>query len=363
METGKIRISSAQFFVMMFVSRVVTAMGINAGYLGGENMLEAVVSWLFAMAAGLLISLPIWAMHRQCPERSIGEMACDAWRRAGRVIPALYLLYFMLCGGISLGMFEIFLLDTVNPDFSAVLVVCAMLGVAVYGALRGVETVARCAACVFALLILGTGLVFGITASRFEPENLAPLFQNGFFQTLQGAGLFLARTAVFADMAVLLPMVRGRKAAGFFGWAGGSTFFIVLMLLLLAGCLGPYGATQNFPVFVLSSMTEVRSMQRLDAVFVGLWMMGLIIKLSCELYACRVCAASLFGKKLPRSSVLFCGAAVLVLALLAAESRTFRGFVLDVRVLLPATVLTGGALPLLVFAGHRAKFGKGKKEE
>lgn len=358
METEKVRISTAQFFIMMFIARTATALGINARALGGENMLESAVSWLLAMGAGLVISLPLWGLYRQCPSLSVGEAAVQAFGKLGRVVPALYLLYFVLCGGISLGMFEIFLLDTVNPDFSSNLVICAILAVAVYGALRGIETAARCAGCVFAIFLLGTGLVFGITAFRFSPENVEPVFQNGPAQTIRGAVVFLARTSVFADMAVLLPIARGRKAAGFWGWAGGSTLFVVLLLLLLAGCLGPYAATQNFPVYTLSSLTEVRSMQRLDAVFAGIWMMGLIVKLSCELYACRVCFASAASRKLPKTAVLSCAAAVLALAFLAAENKPAQAVLLDGGLLLPATVLTAGALPLLVLVGHRLKFRK-----
>lgn len=103
-------------------------------------------------------------------------------------------------------------------------------------------------------------------------------------------------------------------------------------------------------------------MQRLDALFAGLWMMGILIKLSCELYACRICFASVFGKKRSKTAVLFCGGAVLLLAIAAAESRHLREMLFDTRLLLPATVITGGLLPLMVFLGHRARFGKRRKE-
>lgn len=36
------KITTPQFFVTMFVSRIVVTMGLNAKSLGGENMLEAI---------------------------------------------------------------------------------------------------------------------------------------------------------------------------------------------------------------------------------------------------------------------------------------------------------------------------------
>ena len=349
METVKHRISSSQFFIMMFVSRVVVTIALNARYLGGENMLEAILSCGLAMVLGIVIALPIWGLHRAYPDLPAGDAAQLALGKAGKIVPLCYILYFMIINGSALGLFHIFLLDTVNPEFSSMLTIAAVLAVAVYGAYRGIETVARCAVCVFAILLLSTGLTFALVAFRFDPENLEPLFYHGWSQTLQGTALFLSRTSVFADMAVLLPMVNGRKKTGFFCWAGGTFLFIGVLLLLLAGCLGPYAATQNFPVFVLSSLTEIRSMQRMDAVFIGVWMTGMIIKLACDLYACRVCFAALAGKRCPKTALLLAGGAILLLAFWASASPAAQRILLDTGLLFGCTVAIGGGVPLVLW--------------
>lgn len=346
------KISSAQFFVMMFVSRVVVTIALNARFLGGENMLDSILSYLLAMALGFLIALPVWALDKRHPEQNVGDAAQAAWGKAGKLVPLFYILYFILVNGASLGLFQIFLLDTVNPDFSSALTVAAILGVALYGALRGIETVARCASCVFAFLLAGAALVFGIVAFRFQGENLEPAFYNGLSQTVQGIFLFISRTSVFADMAILLPMVRGKRVRGFAGWAGGTALFVSVLLLLLQGCLGRYAATQNFPVYALSSITEIRSMQRLDAIFVGVWMMGLIVKLACDIYACRVCFFSLSGKRRPRLSVILTGSLVLALAFTMAENRAVQNLLLNTHLLFWCAVFTGFLLPLLVLGGE-----------
>lgn len=355
MEAPRHRISAAQFFVMMFVSRVVVTIALNSQYLGGENMLEGIVSYAAAMVLAIVISLPVWLLHQRYPGLSIGAAAEATIGKVGKVVPAAYILYFVIINGSSLGLFQIFLMDTVNPEFSAAVTMAAVLAVAVYGAVRGIETVARCASCIFAVLLVGTALVFAIVTPRFDVENLEPLFVNGFSQTVRGAELFVARTSVFADMAVLLPMVNGRKKAGFFAWIVGTAVFVSTLLLLLAGCLGPYASTQNFPVYALSAITEVRSMQRLDAVFVGVWLMGLIIKLACDIYACRVCAASVSGKRMPKAVICSVGAAVLLLAFLTAEVRSVQRILLNTELLFMCTVIIGAAVPLVVLLCGIAK--------
>lgn len=362
----KTNISSAQFFLMMFVSRAVVTIALNAQYLGGENMLDSIAAYLLSMVLGFLIALPIWMLNRKYPYLNVGDVAKLALGKVGKLVPVCYILYFVLTNGASLALFEIFLLDTVNPDFSSILVLLAIAGVALYGAFRGIETISRCATCVFALLLLGVALVFGIVLFRFRADNLEPLFTDGLQQTVRSVMLFLARTSVFADMAVLLPMVRGRKVLGFSLWSAGTAVFVSVLLLLLAGCLGRYAATQNFPVYVLASITEVRSLQRLDAVFIGVWMMGVITKLACDIYACRVCFSSLTRKKEPRWAAFGAALLILVTALFAVRRFSVQEIALNTSVLFLATLFTGLILPALVLLADwlktRRKEGKGSEK-
>lgn len=352
------KISGAQFYVAMFVSHILVTIALNAQYTGGESILDNIVSYLIAMLAGALIAVPIWL----CQKRgSVPELAVKALGPVGNIVPAAYWLYFVLAGSSSLALFQIFLMDTVNPGFSASLVTAAIIGVALYGALRGIETVARCATCVFVVMLLGCGLVFGIVAVRFDAKNLEPLFQDGFGQTKQGVALFLARTSLFADMAVLLPQVKGHRCRGFIGWIIGTAAFVSLTILLIAGCLGRYAYTQNFPVYVLASLTEVRSLQRLDAVFTGVWMMGLIIKLAVDLYACRVCFFSITGGRERKWPVWATAIILLALSLLAVSSSDLQRWLLDPWALCWCTVISGGAFPLLVWLAALLR-GKGERK-
>lgn len=356
----KTKISSAQFYIAMFVSHVLVTIALSSRYTGGENILDNIFSYLLAMALGLAIALPVFGTLRQGGGENVPQLAVRRMGRAGALVPLAYCLYFIVVGGSSLALFQIFLMDTVNPGFSAGLVILALLAVALYGALRGIETAARCATCVFVVVLLGCGLVFGIVATRFDSRNLEPLFYNGYSQMSQGTALFLARTSIFADMAILLPQVKGRKGWGFAGWIAGTALFLSFTILLLAGCLGRYAYTQNFPVYVLASLTEVRSLQRLDAVFTGVWIMALIIKLAFDLYACRVCFASISGKREHKWPVWAVAGAMLLLALLGAGNGTVQKLLLDPELLALCAVVSGALLPLIVLCAGLAQ---GKKQE
>ncbi len=344
-------ISAGQFFIAMFVSGSVVTLALNSRYTGGENLLESLVSCVAAMALGVLIALPIGLALGESGEGGVPELAMKRLGPVGWVVPLCYVGYFVLAGSSTLALFLIFLMDTVNPGFSAWLVGVALVGVALFGALRGLETVGRSATCVFAAVVLGCGLVFGLVAWRFDPENLEPLFYQGLGQTVHSVGLFLARASIFADMAVLLPQVRGKRARGFAGWMAGTVLFVGITILLTAGCLGRYAYTQNFPVYVLASLTQVRSLQRLDAVFTGVWMMGLVVKLAWDLYACRVCFWALWrgNKARSRWALWATAGAVLALAMLGAGLRPVQRVLMNTWLLALCTGAVGAVPPLLVW--------------
>lgn len=342
------RITAQQLFCILFVSRVVVFLGLNVRSLGGENFLEGISSYLLAMLLTTALLVPVWLLQRKFPGSSIAESSVQVLGRGGKAAAMLYVLYFVWVNSASLGTFLVFLRDAVNPELSTVLIVTALATVAVYGAWRGVETIARCAACVAVLLALSILLVLVGVLPQWNSQNLLPLFANGTGQLTCGAVRFIAASSVVADLAVLLPVAKGNRVKGYFFWAVGTTLLAVLILLVLAGCLGAYGALQNFPVYELSVMTGVRSLQRLDAVFVGVWMMGLLVRMSCDLYACRVCGASICGRNTKLWSLVV-GAAVLLLAIISAELPAVRESFAQTRLLLCGTLVVGVLLPLVVF--------------
>ena len=94
------RISSAQFFVAMFVSHILVTIALNAQYTGGESILDNIISCLLAMVLGALIALPVWL----CMGRggSVPELAVGSMGKLGYIVPIGYWLYFLLAGGSSL---------------------------------------------------------------------------------------------------------------------------------------------------------------------------------------------------------------------------------------------------------------------
>lgn len=341
------KITSPQLYVMLFVCRAVAVMGISAEVTGSENFLEAAVSYLLAAGVGLLLAEPALRLHRAQRE---DESAAPPLGKMGAV---LYLLYFVCINAASLALFCLFL-QTTSQELSALLAMAAVLAAAVFGAWRGLETVARTAACVAAILIFGCCVIFALVLPRFSLENLQPIFTQGAGGLFRGVVLFTARTSVFADLAVLLPFVKGNTRRGLYCWAAGTAVFVCVLLTLVQGCLGAYAAAQEFPVYVLSSVTEVRSLQRLDIALFGIWLMSLVIRAACDLCACRVCLRALSGNDKPWQ-VLLPAVAMLFLAMYLTSGAEGRARLQNTPVLLVLTLLVGTVLPILELVKSRRR--------
>ena len=256
--------------------------------------------------------------------------------------------------GVSLGLFQLFLQDNVPLDFPAFFILAAAVGAALYGAWRGLETVARAGSWVVVLLLLGTALVFALACRRFRWENLQPPQENGLSPLAGGAAVFLSRTTLFGEMAVLLPFVRGRRGAGLHPVGRGHQ-------PVCGGAGGPAGRVpgtlRRHPAFPRVrpglpdgdhlSPAAGRGVHRgVDD--------GPDHPDGGEPFACRVCAGSL---QRGRETLWMAGAAVAMLVLggAAAQAPAAQSLFLDTGLWLGLTVLTGAGLPLLVLAVKRFK--------
>lgn len=76
---------------------------------------------------------------------------------------------------------------------------------------------------------------------------------------------------------------------GFVVWNGGITVFLGVLLFFIVSCLGEYAALQVFPAYTLASIAEIAGIQRLDALFIGISMMALIVRIACGLFCIAVC--------------------------------------------------------------------------
>lgn len=343
------KISALQFYLMLFLSRIVISITINAQTVGSQNFLDNILSSLLLFAVLFLLSWPLLALNKKHPDASLSAIAEQHLGGIGCGISIVYALYFLLMNTFSLSLFLSLVLNTLDPAASKWSIAIVIAGIALYGAIKGIETISRASICIFALFVLGMAAVFIALSPNVHTTYLKPLLYDGWDQTLQGLLVFSARCTSLAEFAILMPFVQGRKKLGFSIWNSGVTFFLAIMLFFLVSCLGEYAYLQIFPVYTLASIAEIAGIQRLDALFIGLCMMTLVIRLACGLFAVSECISRIVKPRV-RIWILTAVSIICVAVSLWITADAERaGLLFDTELLLPATVLTSAVIPIAVW--------------
>ena len=343
------KISAFQFYFMLFLSRIIVSITISSQTLGERNFLDSIFSSLLLFAVLLLFVLPLFSLNKRYPDQSLPAIAEMRMGGFGFGVSALYGVYFFILNTFSLSMFLALLLNTMDPAASKWSIAIILAAIALYGAVKGIETISRASICIFVLFALGMAAIFIALAPNITLRYLEPPFYNGLDDTLRGFFVFAARCTSLAEFAVLMPFVEGRKKLGFAVFNGGVTAFLSILLFFMVSCLGEYAYLQIFPAYTLAAMSEIAGVQRLDALFIGLCMMTLVIRMACGLFAISECISRVVKPRV-RTIVLsaLSAASVLCAMWVTADARR-SGLLSRTEYLLPLTALTGAVLPVVVW--------------
>lgn len=351
----KTKISPLQFYILLFLSRIVVSMTISSQTVGDENFLDNILSSLLLFILLFLFALPLFSLNRAHPDASLPAIAEEKLGGFGYAVSAAYGLYFVVMNTFGLSLFLMLLENTSDPAAAKWSIALVVAGIALYGALKGVETISRASICIFVLFLVGMAATFIALTPNVRPQYLEPILYSGSAQTLRGLCVFAARCTTLAEFAVLMPFVQGKKKAGFLILNGGVTAFLAILLFFVVSCLGEYAYLQVFPAYTLSAIAEIAGIQRLDALFIGLCMMALILRLACGLFAVSECISRVIRPSARNLTLATVSVLSVILSLWITSDAERAGILFRTAYMLPVTVLVSVVLPILVRLADRFK--------
>lgn len=360
----KTLITVTQLFGMLFVSRMVVNITYNPFMASDGEIWDHMLSAVGAFLLTFVLVIPVYLLYRRYPRMSITEDAYYLMGKAAFLVVGVYALYFLLVSCYTLSLFNVFVTNVMSPKVSLVVLSIAVTATACYGAFKGIEALARTSGLV--LIGICAALVFLVCAlaPRMEMDNFPPLMYNGPKSTVNGVLLMLSRTSSVPVLAMLLPFAKGNAKKGIAVWNTVTYLSIAGLITVMVGALGDFLKTQIFPIYAATSIAEIGIFKRMDALFLGIWTMGLFIKLALFLLLFSMCVAHMLGRKAGRISILVGGALVAAAGVWVADSRELARSIYDLRFLLVATLLTSIVLPvLLLIVDSIKKRRKGNKRE
>ena len=321
--------------------------------------------WMIPLAAAAVATVAFWptaALLAAFPGRSIVEIA-------GRLLgPAGALLLGVATSGLLLSLFAIITREFAGALITAILretpisvVMGVFMGVAVMGAYKGIEPIARTCWLLAPWLMLGVAVDLVLVLPWAKLYGLRPLWGPG---PLRLALVALPQSGIMSEVALLgvvAPFLRTRSTPGRLGMAS-IWLSAALMAWVVATFLivfpPPTAAETPFPLGQMARLIFLgRFVQRLESIFLFLWTIGGMLGLMAALYGAAVSLAQGLGLPVYRPRVVPLALVAYALAFLPGslpEAATW-----ELTVLRPASPLVAFALPALLWACWAARRGRG----
>lgn len=291
------KITPFQFYTALFLGRVFSLVAYISNIRTRLSSEETVYETLFMGVLLLITSLPTFFLIKKDSESSIITRASCVSKIFSKALCVIFLIDFYIYAIITSGRFEIFTSSVMFPETNMALVLLALLAVAVYTAVKGIEAIGR-SSIVFLIPVLSVfAFVYISLIPDFDTLNFTPMTSDDFSQIF-GIGVYsCSRTVEILAISILLPFVRGNKKRGLPIWILIITATILITNIMLEGVLGEYNKTQLFGMYTLALIAEFEFIERLDALISCVWMLCAVIKLSLTFFICDYLFSELFGKE------------------------------------------------------------------
>lgn len=351
--TKRATITAGSFFAASFAAAVVSAASVSPRLLNG-SMMEGLMTVLLSFAVTSLAAVPVLILDHQ----GLGLLETVRLRLGAGTARVLGVLYFIAGAYYSysfLAFFLVFIENTLNPSVPVWMISVSIVCAALYGAWKGLATTSRAGIFAAALIVFSFALMFIALIRQVEPQRIR-MFSMGTWAPQDAAMLIARRSTMLMDIMILLPKISGKKVKGFLWCNAVGHVLSAVLITLIAGTLGIFAVNQLFPAYTLSVMANLGAIQRLDMVFLVLWIVSLVMRITLNLisgsYAFQFQDRSLLQKKKRISPQLWLMLlqAVVVSGLAAATANFFplQKYLFSSQLVLYSTALLFIVIPLLV---------------
>ncbi len=247
-------------------------------------------AWLSVIIACFFGSLQIYtavSLARRFPNASVVQYApLILGKVPGKVVGFVYLFYFFYVGYFILQEFAALMSSSYMPLTPSIVFMLVLSLLAVYAAYGGLEVICRMSSVVLTVVLATMALIVLLIVKDIKIWRFLPVLENGFNPILLGAispGAWFGETAV---ILMLYPFINNKEKVVKTSLLAILTLFIA-MEVVVTGAIGLLGPTETasflFPTFNMVRRIKLEALpflERLDALFMMIWVAGMLIKLT-----------------------------------------------------------------------------------
>lgn len=359
MTETKGKISAFQFFVMLFLSRMLTTVTYISSYTKDIRLSDMLVQPIFRILIGIAIMVPVYLLYKKHRNKNVLDLARERSAKLSKVLSIVYVLTFFYFTVVTIARLDLFAGTVVFPETEVDYMLIFVIIFCCYGAFLGFEALGRSSVLTAVLVIPAIIFILVALISKIDLLNLTPVFYNGVMPVVKTAVDSVGHTVEYAIIAIALPRVNGKVKKGFFLWLIAQTLTMAVMFFFAATVMGNFAGTQLFPFHTLASLAEFAMFDRLDAIFTGVWIMCAFIKAGLLIWLQADILKKEFSRLKTTHILVVIGALAIILNLIIAEGIE-RFNIIDSSVIkIIVTGTTAFLIPLIVLVFCRK--GRSKK--
>ena len=350
LEDGKI--TNRQFMFIFVLTRLMLPIAYISFFDAPPWNQDEWISDILSLPMHILFTLPVFLLAQRFKNLSIIQSAEVILGPAGKLVGALYVWFFAHRTAIILRQFGEFL-TTVPYQETPILVFIITTSIfAAYTVRQGIETICRVCEILFPIIFFAILLVIALVTKDMNLKNLTPVLENGILPVIYGAFIIAPRTTGILFLSMLMPYINiPKKSKTYLGI--GYIIITVYFFLTSITTLALFGVEQAkimvFPFYYTVRLISIGDfLERIDAIFVGIWVLGMFINTAINYYLAVLATAQLLKLQDYRSLALAIGTVIVSLAIFQSDSMIALNEFLSYKIYTWYTLFFIVALPVFL---------------
>ncbi len=343
------KISTFQLFTLLTVSRLLSTLTFMPSFPFEAGVSDYIVATLFGGVFLWISCIPLFIYLRR-----------NSFAKPNKAVVLLYCIFFVLMLNFVLLRLRQFVSSVFFNSVSSALFTVLTVAAVLYCASFSLEALSRAASISFVLLIASLSIIFIALNGSLDINKLSPAFYYGFTPVLKLAVGVLVRSVEPAVIYILAPRVDGNIRKGLKIWLVSITAVITLCGLFLMLSLSDSALIHAFPFHAMAQLSSFSVIERMDAVFAGIWILSAFIKAVLFSLIIKELALNSFPK-IKQRVFLFIFGLMLTAALIFEEKSVMTASFfssLKIREILFFVFVVGLPSALMIIKGNKTEKAK-----
>lgn len=321
LEKGRITALQLAFLIITLV--ISTADVFAPKFIALEARQDSWIAVIIGTAFSLFSVFLLLSLGLKYPDKTLFQYTCDILGNfLGKIVCFIYLFYFIhIAWTVNRELGEI-LVTALNPEAPIMIYNTTTVLVAAYAVYMGIEVIARINGITLPIGLAILAFVFVVNLPKVDLGNFLPILYDGIAPPVRGALLIQGWLLEAVLILQLIPITRDTERIK------RNTLLSIVVLgismelgVFTIAIFGPLTEQFLFPALEYVRFASLgRFLENLDISIMGVWIIGIFVKVSLFYYIAVVATAQLFNLKSYKYMIAPVGVLISCLSTVTGES-------------------------------------------